>query len=88
MAFGHGQDLAGSWRGTMLIPVYGTLPIQYRFINGILFFPGYRLIRALRSKLVVELNRKDVCRGVEGPANNLEQWVIVRCPVDLGLVQE
>ena len=65
-----------------------TTNVQYRFIIGILFFPGYRLILALRLKLVVELNRKDVCRGAEGPPNNLEQWVIVRCLVDFGLVQK
>ena len=64
------------------------LPIQYRFIIGILFFPGYRLILALRSKSVVELNRNDVYRGIEGPTNNLDHRVIVRCPVDLGFVQE
>lgn len=51
-------------------------------------FPGYRLILALRSKLVVELNRNDVYRGIEGPTNNLDHRVIVRCPVDLGFVQE
>ncbi len=37
---------------------------------------------------MVELNRNDVYRGVEGTTDNLEQWVIVRCPVNLGLIQE
>jgi hypothetical protein len=40
------------------------------------------------SELMIELNGKNVHRGVERPTDNLKRRIIVRGPVYLGLVEE
>jgi hypothetical protein len=40
------------------------------------------------SKLMIELNGKDVYRGVERATDNLKRRIIVRGPVYFGLVEE